>query len=237
MKSIFLKESVVSSIARPKLLTFDVFGTILDWRSGMISAVDALGVSHQFREGVGFDSVLTAQAKDEQAGCYCLYRDIVARSLHSVLGVPLKEAEAIGLKAGEWPLFPDSQAALSRLMRLLPCVATTNSDRVHGQQIQTQLGYLLSDWVCAEDIRVYKPAPDFWKKTAERKGFSLDRSWWHVAAYGDYDLSVARELGLTCVFIDRPHSVPAPSDLTFRDLGELSSFVERLFAANGGEKP
>jgi FMN phosphatase YigB (HAD superfamily) len=106
-------------------------------------------------------------------------------------------------------------------MNRAPCVAMTNSDRVHGGQVQAQLGFQLSHWICAEEIRCYKPSAEFWRATASRLGRALDKSWCHVSAYGDYDLGGARQLGLATAFISRPHCRPAPADVNASDLMSL----------------
>lgn len=56
------------------------------------------------------------------------------------------DAGAIGAQVGTWPLYPDSKPALRRLMCSVPCAAMTNSDRVHGAQVQATLGFQLSAW-------------------------------------------------------------------------------------------
>jgi FMN phosphatase YigB (HAD superfamily) len=102
-------------------------------------------------------------------------------------------------------------------------VATTNSDEKHGRQAQRALGFDLDGWVTAEAVRCYKPDPGFWRHAAARRGVPFDRSWWHVSAYADYDLATARRLGLTCVFVARPHARFGPADLHVRDLAELAA--------------
>jgi FMN phosphatase YigB (HAD superfamily) len=102
-------------------------------------------------------------------------------------------------------------------------VATTNSDQAHGRQAQRALGFDLDGWITAEEIRCYKPDPAFWRHVAARRGATFDRSWWHVSAYADYDLETARRLGLTCVFVARPHARFGPADLYVRDLAELAA--------------
>jgi 2-haloalkanoic acid dehalogenase type II len=198
---------------KPTLFTFDIFGTVLDWRRGLAESAGA--------DDAAFEKIIDYQGADEQRQ-FRPYREITARSLVAVLGMATEKADAIGATVGEWPLFADSVEGMRALMRIAPCVATTNSDRAHGEQVQKTLGYRLSDWVCAEELGLYKPAPEFWRKTAERLGRPLNRSWYHVSAYGDYDLEVARALGLTCVFIPRPHHRPGPADFTAPDLLALA---------------
>jgi len=209
---------------RPVLLTFDVFGTILDWRLGTLQAVARAGGA---LPEVRFDEVVDAQGRLERATPGRRYREIVAESLVEIAGVVPAIAAEIGAAAGTWPLFPDSAAALARLQRVAPCGATTNSDRVHGEQVQRQLGFRLSHWWCAEEIGCYKPDPRVWEHAARAAGVPFGRAWWHVSAYADYDLSVARRLGLTTVYVERPHRRPGEADLVVPDLAALAGIVER----------
>src|SRR5262245_24549003 len=133
---------------RPTLLTFDVFGTIIDWRSGLRSDLTALGRELTDSD---FERVLAAQEADE-SGPFRTYREITAASLIDTLDLAPVAADTIGQNVGRWPLFPEARAALKELLALAPCVAMTNSDRAHGEQVQEQLGFRLSDWVCAEEV-------------------------------------------------------------------------------------
>lgn len=207
---------------RPRLFTFDIFGTVLDWRRGLREAVARAGSA---MDDAAFDRIIDAQASLE-AGPFLRYADVVAGSLVQVLGMDRAAAAAIGRDAGEWPLFADSSDALRRLRRQAPCAATTNSDAAHGHGVQRALGFDLDHWICAEEVRAYKPDPRVWSAAAARTGVKPGREWWHVSAYADYDLATARALGLTCVFVARPHARPGPADLSVTDLGELADVVE-----------
>jgi 2-haloalkanoic acid dehalogenase type II len=205
------------STPRPVLLTFDIFGTVLDWRTGLLRDAPSLRAED-------FDRVVDRQAALEQEEPTRPYAEIVARSLVAECVEP-ERARAIGAAAGRWPLFADSREGLVRLRAIAPCMALTNSDRAHGEQVQEQLGFRLADWQCAEEVRAYKPSEAVWRLAAKRRGLSFARSWWHVSAYADYDLEVARRLGLTTVFVARPHSRPAPADVTVPDLVALAELL------------
>jgi 2-haloacid dehalogenase len=209
----------------PRLLTFDVFGTIIDWRRGLREALAGLGVA---LDDAAFDRVMDRQGELEQDGPFRTYREITRRSLVDVLGLDPAAADEVGAGVGTWPAYPDSPEALRRLMALAPCVATTNSDRAHGEQAQERLGFRLSRWICAEDVGCYKPAPRVWREAAARLGVELGASWWHVSAYADYDLAVAAGLGLTTVYVARPHARPGPAALRVSDLAELATRVAAL---------
>ena len=207
---------------KPELFTFDIFGTILDWQTGMANEVIKTGIS--FESPSDLDRVIDLQGKDEQ-GVYQSYREITKDSLVKAFGMPEDLADAIGACAGTWPLFSDSREGIKLLMGIAPCIAMTNSDRAHGEQIQASLGFPLSDWICAEETGVYKPSPEFWHFVSQRTRVPFSRRWWHVSAYADYDLSVAKDLGLTCVYIPRAHSRPGSAHLEVPDLVALAQSI------------
>jgi 2-haloacid dehalogenase len=206
----------------PALLTFDIFGTVIDWQEGLRAELAARGIPLDARL---FDEVLADQERAEKSLVFQKYADIMAWSLAKRLGVPPPEALAIGRRIGTWPLFADARAALSDLLAKVPCVAMTNSDKIHGEQVEEQLGYRLSAWMCAEEVGVYKPAASFWHEVARRRGIAPDKNWWHVAAYADYDLATAHSLGLTTVFVKRPHGRSGPADVIVDDLRQLVSII------------
>jgi 2-haloalkanoic acid dehalogenase type II len=209
-------------MARPKLFTFDIFGTVVDWRRGLSEAVARAG--RPLADGE-FDAIVDRQGALERERPFRNYREITKLSLTEVLDLHAATAESIGDGVGEWPAYADAPAALRRLMAVAPCVAMTNSDRAHGVQAQRALGFLLSAWICAEDVRLYKPDAGFWGEVSRRLGVKPGPAWWHASAYADYDLDVARSLGLTTVYVDRPHARPGPADHRVADLGELAALV------------
>lgn len=205
---------------RPHLVTFDVFGTLLDWRTGLERDCTAEGRPLAPED---FDRIVDRQAELER-GPYATYAEITRRSLIDVIGLADAAAARIGAGVGRWPLYPDSATALRALMPLVPCAAMTNSDRVHGEQVQEQLGFRLSDWLCAEETRCYKPDPEFWHAMA-RRGLASGAEWWHVSAYVDYDLAVANRLGLTTVFVARSHARPGAATHSVASLHDLVKLV------------
>jgi 2-haloacid dehalogenase len=209
---------------KPVLLTFDIFGTVIDWQTGLKADMQAAGRPLQPGE---FEAVLAAQDHGE-AGGFQPYRDITANSLVRVTGLEKTKADRIGQRIGRWPLFPEARDALRRLLRIVPCVAMTNSDRAHGEQAQDQLTFRLTDWLCAEEARVYKPDAAFWHAVRDRRGVPLGPQWWHVSAYADYDLRTAAGLGLTTVFVARPHSRRGPANHEVGDLAGLADLIEAL---------
>lgn len=202
---------------QPMLFTFDIFGTVVDSQRGLREALH-----HRTLTDDEFERIAGMQRK-LQSGPFQAFTDVVAQSLVEVLRVEPAAARSIGETVG--PLYPDAREGIARLMQSTPCVAMANADRAHRGPVEAQLGFPFSDWVCAEDTQVYKPASDFWHFVARKRGQRFDKSWWHVSAYADRDLDMVRSLGLTAVFLRRPHHVHGPADYEFRSFTELADFL------------
>jgi 2-haloacid dehalogenase len=203
-------------VTPPSLITFDIFGTLLDWRSGLEAGCAA--AQRPLAAGE-FDRIIDTQAELE-GGTFLPYAKIIELSLERALGLSPAAATAIADGVADWPFFADVPE-LRALMQIAPCGAMTNSDRTHGIALQTRLGFAMTAWLCAEDLRLYKPDPGFWHAMARLQGAAFGAGWWHVSAYADYDLSVACEMGLTTILVRRPHSRPGPADHTVDGLASL----------------
>jgi 2-haloalkanoic acid dehalogenase type II len=218
---------VTTGPPRPALFSFDIFGTVVDWRAGLRRDLARSGVA---LDDAMFDAIVDAQGKDEQAA-FRPYAEITARSLIAVCGLRAHVARAIGDGVGTWPVYADAPAALARLARVAPLAALTNSDRAHRADVEAQLGLSLTHWVCAEEVGAYKPDRRMWDALATHlapSGIAPGAAWWHVSAYADYDLAAARPFGLTCVFVERPHArrgAPELADVVVRDLAALAESI------------
>ncbi|MEO6461494.1 MAG: HAD family hydrolase [Candidatus Eisenbacteria bacterium] len=216
-------------LTRPLLLSFDIFGTVIDWRRGLTEACAAVGVPGREAEAA-FDAMIDAQGRLEQAAPDRRYRDIVAAGASEVLGLDAVRADTVAATVGAWPAYPDCAPALHRLARFAPLVALTNSDRDHGASVRAALGadVTWTHWLCAEDTGMYKPDPGMWDACATATGMPGGRGWWHVSAYADYDLEEAVSRGLSTVYVERPHRRPGPALWTVPDLTALARVVESL---------
>src|SRR5207302_6464426 len=99
--------------------TFDIFGTVVDWRRGLREAVGSALTD------ADFDGLIDRQGELESES-FRPYAEIVAQSLVDELGLTEAQAARIGADAGRWPLFADSPDALRRLRTVAPCAAITN---------------------------------------------------------------------------------------------------------------
>jgi 2-haloacid dehalogenase len=221
---------------RFEVLTFDCYGTLIDWEAGI--AVGLRRILDPRGIAVGDDELLERYARHEasiEAGPYALYRDVLARSLRGVcaeLGVEPTEAEAaaFGGSVGDWPAFPDSPGALARLAARYRLAVITNCDDDLFAASNRRLGVTF-DWVVtAQQVGRYKPNERSFKVAFERIGVPRERIL-HVAQSLFHDHVPAKRLGMTTAWVDRRHDRPgsgatppasAAPDLVVPDMATLA---------------
>jgi 2-haloacid dehalogenase len=189
-------------------LTFDCYGTLIDWEAGILAALRPILDAH----GVASDDepLLEAYARHEselEAGPYLRYRDVLARGLEG-LGRDLgfeptqPELDAFSSSVGDWPAFPDSVEALARLKERFRLGVITNCDDDLFAQSNRRLGVEF-DWiVTAQQARGYKPRRENFEFAFARIDVPRERIL-HVAQSLFHDHVPAQELGMTTVWIDR----------------------------------
>jgi 2-haloacid dehalogenase len=194
--------------SRFEALTFDCYGTLIDWETGLTRAfrpvLDAHGID------VADGDVLERYARHEaaaEAGPYLRYRDVVGAGLRGVLGelgeqpTP-EEIATFSASVADWPAFPDSAAALQRLADRFRLGVITNCDDDLFAASSERLGVRF-DWVVtAEQVRAYKPDPRPFEVAFERLRLPRERIL-HVAQSLFHDHGQAKRQGLSSVWIDR----------------------------------
>jgi 2-haloacid dehalogenase len=218
-------------------LTFDCYGTLIDWETGLLSALRPVLEAHGTEQEA--EPLLTAFARHEaalEAGPYRRYADVLAgclRGLGEDLGFHPTAAEqaAFGQSVGEWPAFADSPAALARLQQRFKLGVITNCDDDLFAASNEKLN-IDFDWiVTAEQARGYKPRTENFEFAFARIDVPRERIL-HVAQSLFHDHVPAKALGMTTVWIDRRQGragtgatppAEATPDLT---LGDLRSFAE-----------
>ncbi len=218
-------------------LTFDCYGTLIDWESGIAGGLRPLLA----RAGLdpSDDELLEVFAGFEaaaEAGPYRHYRDILARCMREVAaryGVEARTDELVSFadSVGDWPAFPDSASALTALHGRFRLGVITNCDDDLFARSAARLGTAF-DWVVtAQSVGSYKPDPRNFEVAIERIGLPPGRIL-HVAQSLFHDHVPARRLGLTTVWIDRRHDRPgagatppaeAEPNATFPDMASFAA--------------
>jgi 2-haloacid dehalogenase len=189
-------------------LTFDCYGTLIDWETGILEALRPVAAAHG-SEAVD-DALLEGFARYEaalEAGPYRSYREVLAGALRGVgsdLGFEPSDDEVAAFSAsvGDWPAFPDSAEALAALKRRFRLGVITNCDDDLFALSNRRLGVEF-DWVVtAQQARGYKPDPANFEFAFERIDVPRERIL-HVAQSLFHDHVPAKALGMTTVWIDR----------------------------------
>ena len=194
------------------VLTFDCYGTLIDWETGLLAALrEALPDSVD----VGDDALLERYARHEaeaERPPYRSYRAVLAAGVRGVaddlrLDVGDDAVARFAESVLEWPAFPDSAEALGRLHERFRLGVITNCDADLFAASSERLGADF-DWVITADAaRAYKPALTGFELAFTTIPVSRERIL-HVAQSLFHDHVPAKQLGLTTVWIDRRHDRP-----------------------------
>ena len=221
------------------VLTFDCYGTLIDWEAGILAALRTPMAAHGIEDD---DETLLATfgryESEVEAGPYRPYREVLAEVLRRMTadaGDPSDAAEeaAFGGSVVDWPEFPDSAAALARLQVRFKLGVITNCDDDLFAASEARLGTTF-DWVVtAQQARRYKPNPRGFELMFERVGLPPARIL-HVAQSLFHDHVTAKRLGLSTVWVDRRGDRPgsgatppadATPDLRVTDMASLAALA------------
>ena len=191
------------------VLTFDCYGTLVDWEAGIIEAVNAACAQHG--TAASDAAILTAFGEAEhvvQAERYRTYRQVLALTL-ARMGPSLgfhptpSQCDAFGASVGDWPPFPDTIDALHRLGARFQLGIVSNVDddlfAATTERLDTDF-----DWVVtAQQVGSYKPATAHFEEMAMRSGIPVGRTL-HVAQSLFHDIGPASALGYATLHVNRP---------------------------------
>jgi 2-haloacid dehalogenase len=196
---------------RPTWLTFDCYGTLIQWDEGLLAAVRRILRTKNAAE-VDPERLISIYDRHEHA----LEQTPPHQSFRTVAGEGLRVAlEELGLQSnpadiriltdgiGEMPPFPEVIGALRRLkdagFRL--CIVSNTDDEIIARNV-AQLEGLIDRVITAQQAGVYKPARGLFDHAHAQLGVSKDEVV-HICASPHLDHAAARDVGFRCVWIDR----------------------------------
>ena len=198
---------------RFQVLTFDCYGTLIDWETGIFGALRPILTAHgrtvTDAELLEFYSELELQAEQRE---YQSYREVlksVVRGFGERLGFVPSESEVRSLpeSLANWLPFPDTVAALRKLKSRYQLAITSNVDddlfAVTARRLEVQFDHVIT----AQQARAYKPSRRVFKLAQERIGVKPDQ-WLHVAQSVYHDVVPAKSLGIATVWVNRPSPRP-----------------------------
>lgn len=225
-----------------KALTFDCYGTLIDWESGMIAALSSL--SSRASKPLTRNQILEAHARHESeqqrqtpTRIYAEILAIVYKRLAEEWGVAVTvdDCEAYGRSVRDWPAFPDTPGALQYLKKFYKLIILSNVDNRNFSFSNSRLGVTFDAIYTAEDIGAYKPSDaNFEYMLRHIPDLGLERGdILHTAESLFHDHEPANRHGLASCRIFRRHAdegfgatmTPGKSpkyDFVFNSMAELA---------------
>ena len=225
-----------------KALTFDCYGTLIDWETGMVTALKPL--TDRVSPALGRNQILEAHARAESMQQRYTpakpYREILAAVYKRLadewrISVAWDECLAYGLSVGDWPAFPDTVEALRYLKKHYKLVILSNVDNQSFALSNKRLGVDFDAIYAAEDIGSYKPDLrnfEYMLENLKRLGIEA-KDILHTAESMFHDHAPANKMGLRSAWIYRRHAQEGfgatmnpgampKYDFRFNSMGELA---------------
>jgi len=223
-------------VPEPEILSFDCYGTLIDWETGLLSALAPVlarhGRSVPDEELLETFATLEVGAEQSPYRAYEVVLREVVEGLGRRFGFAPDEAErgVLAASLGDWPAFPDTRDALLALKTRYRLAIISNIDDDLFARTARVLGVEF-DWVVtARQVGSYKPSLENFRQSLARFGAPSDKVL-HVAQSLYHDIAPAKSLGLSTVWVNRRrgrpgHGATAPAtvrpDVEVPDLRSLA---------------
>ncbi|KIW91604.1 haloacid dehalogenase, type II [Cladophialophora bantiana CBS 173.52] len=229
-----------------RLLCFDVYGTLIDWETGILDSLKPLSEAAQLTREQTLE-VYHELEKEQQSKTpdmpylqllISIYPQFAARI--GVKAPSAQESETFGQSVGKWPAFPDTVDALKRLSESYKMVVLSNVDRESFQATNDgPLGRVRFDKVItAQDVGSYKPdLRNFeYMLDAVKTEYGVEKNEILQTAQSQFhDRHPARKTGIKSAWIERNGTMGNREqevyDWRFGTLGEMADAVEQELAA------
>lgn len=219
-------------MARYDIITFDCYGTLIDWESGIAGAF--LRAAADAGVTIRRDAILREYANTErrvQSEGYRSYRKVLqetATRVANTIGWPLAKEDAgfLADSLPSWQPFPDTNAALKRLAAggcRLGILSNIDDDLIAETRKHFRAAFELV--VTAQQVQSYKPGPAHFMTARERIG---NARWLHAAESNFHDIVPANALGIHTAWINRRRQQPLPGGrptFAYDDLTHLADAI------------
>jgi 2-haloacid dehalogenase len=194
-------------------ISFDCYGTLIDWEAGMLPVLRALLARHNCNlAGPAILELYGEFEAEAESGPYRTYREVlesVVRAFGERLGFQPSPSEMLSLPESvpSWPPFSDTVAALQALKKRYRLAVISNIDNDLFAQTRKMLGVEFDAVVTAEQARSYKPSLHNFELALERLGIAHEQLL-HAAQSIYHDVVPARSLGIATVWVNRKSARP-----------------------------
>ena len=198
-----------------RVLTFDCYGTLIDWESGIFTALQPLLAKsgQSLSRDAALETFAQHESAQEEETPAMIYSDLLT-TVHRRLAkawnvtVPDDEHARFGASVPDWPAFPDSAAALAYLKQHYQLVILSNVDRESFKGSNKRLGVEFDAIYTAQDIGSYKPSPrnfEYLLTHLAARGIQK-KDILHTAQSLFHDHGPAKKVGLVSAWINRRHN-------------------------------
>ena len=222
---------------RYEWLSFDCYGTLVDWETGISTAVAEVLEPHGVSKTPAEILALFADAepKAQTAQGYLEYR-IALREVMALMGAELdiafseSELGCLADSLPNWPVFPDAADALTTLQSRYRLAIISNVDDDLFAGSARALGIDFDAVVTSQQVRAYKPDLRGFDMALERMGCEK-AAWLHIGESLYHDIGPANRMDIASVWVNRPdrgggtRQTDAVPDLEVSDLAELARIM------------
>ncbi len=196
--------------ARYQWISFDCYGTLVDWETGISEAVAAVFARHGVRKTRAniLARFADAEPKAQSAGEFMAYRRVL-RDVMEIMAweagirLPRAEAELLADSLPGWPVFPEATDALRAMQSRYKLAIISNVDDELFAGTAEKLGVDFDAVITSQQVGSYKPALRNFRVASERMAVAK-REWLHVAESLFHDIGPANQLGIDSVWVKRP---------------------------------
>ena len=212
-------------MASERWVTFDCYGTLIDWNGGV--RTELARVFGEERAGELLERYHELEPELEADG-QLGYREVLTEAMRR-LGAPPSEEDALARSLPDWRPFPEVAEPLEKARKRgwrLAILSNTDRDFIEGSMERIRVPFELA--IVASEIGSYKPALGHWRAFEREIGRLPDV---HVAASLFHDVGPANELGLPSIWINRLGEEPEPQPTREQpDLRGLARTLEEVGA-------
>jgi len=221
-------------MAGQRWVTFDCYGTLVDWETGMSRAIESVAAGNTANLLMRYYEIEPAVEAERPLR---RYREVLAETLRRAAaeeGVALRRGaeHVLSETLPDWPVFPDVAPALSSLRRdgwKLAVLSNVDRDLIAGTLKRLPVRFDIV--VTAEDSGAYKPALNHFEHFQRLASVAID-DWVHVARSYFHDIVPASRLGARRVWINRGREAQEGTTLAeavLFGLDDLPATLHKLF--------
>ena len=232
--SAHLQKTGAVDFDRFKVITFDCYGTLIDWETGLLGAIRPILRSHNVSLGDAEILQIYGELEPKAQNPYRRYRDVLAsivRDFGNRLGFQVSDPEAESLPGSlkNWLPFPDTNAALEKLKTKYRLAIISNTDDDFFAATSRHFPIKFDEVVTAEQAEAYKPSLAPFELALRRLALPSEQVL-HAGQSVHHDVLPAKSLGLATVLVERRGfgaTKPAEGepDLRVRDLQALANLA------------